>query len=64
MEYKALSTNPATKTTWVRSFANELGRLTQGVGTRITGTDTIFFIPFARVPTDRTMTYGRLVCDY
>jgi hypothetical protein len=30
----------------------------------ITGTDTIFFIPFARVPTDRTVTYGRLVCDY
>jgi hypothetical protein len=64
MEYKALSTNPANKTTWVRSFANELGRLAQGVGKRIMGTNTIFFIPFARVPTDRTVTYGRLVCDY
>jgi hypothetical protein len=64
MEYKALSTNPATKTRWVWSFANERGRLAQGVGTRIAGTYNIFFIPFAWVPTDRTVTYGRLVCDY
>jgi hypothetical protein len=64
MEYKAPSTDLSTRTMWIRSFANELGRLAQGVGTRIMGTDTIFFIPFARVPTDRTVTYGRIVCDY
>jgi hypothetical protein len=64
MEYKALSTNPTTKDTWIRSYANELGRLAQGVGNRFKGTDTIFFIPFNDVPADRTVTYGRIVCDY
>jgi hypothetical protein len=63
-EYPALSTNPATKDTWVRSFANKLGRLAQGVSNRVQGTDTIFFVPFSAVPTDRTVTYGRIVCDY
>jgi hypothetical protein len=48
----------------VRSFANELGQLAQGVSNRVQGTDTIFFIPFSAVPSDRTVTYGRLVCDY
>jgi hypothetical protein len=48
----------------VRSFANELGHLAQGVSNRVQGTDTIFFVPFSAIPTDRTVTYGRLVCDY
>jgi hypothetical protein len=64
MEYRALVRNPTTAATWTRSYANELGRLAQGVGGRIHGTDTIFFIPIANVPTDRTVTYGRIVCDY
>jgi hypothetical protein len=64
MEYRTLSTDPATKTTWVRSFANELGHLAQGVGDRIKGTDTIFFVPFSAVPKDRTVTYGCIVCNY
>jgi hypothetical protein len=64
LEYRTLSTDPTTTTTWVRSFANELGRLAQGVGDRVQGTDTIFFIPFTAVPSDRTVTYGRIVCDY
>jgi hypothetical protein len=64
LEYRTLSMeDPTTTTTWVRSFANELGRLAQGVGDCIQGTDTIFFIPFAAVPSNRTVTYGRLVCD-
>jgi hypothetical protein len=64
LEYCTLSTDPTTTTTWVHSFANELGRLAQGVGDRVRGTDTIFFIPFTAVPSDRTVTYGRIVCDY
>ena len=64
MEYRSLSTNPATKATWTRSYANELGRLAQGVADRVNGTDTIFFIPFQEVPADRNVTYGRIVCDY
>ena len=35
-----------TKAIWEISFANEIGRLAQGVGTRMpTGTNTISFIP-------------------
>jgi hypothetical protein len=64
MEYRTLLTDPTTSPTWVRSYANELGCLAQGVGDREQGTDTIFFIPFKDVPSDRTVTYGRIVCDY
>eukprot|EP00957_Ditylum_brightwellii_P159296 12125681-Ditylum_brightwellii.AAC.1 len=51
---------------WKRSFANELGRLVQGVAKLEKGTDTIFFIPYEEVPNDRTKdaTYRRIVCDY
>jgi hypothetical protein len=64
MEYRALATDPSTKATWIHSYANELGRLAQGVGQRVRGTDTIFFIPYNAVPPGRTVTYGRIVCDY
>ena len=47
---------------WTRSFANELGRLAQGVADRETGTNTVFFIPRHKVPKGRTVTYGRIVC--
>jgi hypothetical protein len=39
-----------------------LGRLEQGVRD-IKGTDTIVFIPPSEIPKERTITYGRLVCD-
>jgi hypothetical protein len=65
LEYWSLSTDPTTTVTWVRSFANEeVGRLAQGVTNRVQGTDTIFFIPFAAVLSDCTVTYGRIVCGY
>lgn len=51
-----------TKEIWETSFANELGRLAQGVGTRMPdGSNTIFFIAKQAVPQDRKPTYGRLV---
>jgi hypothetical protein len=56
LEYCTLATDSTTTATWVRSFANELGWLAQGVGNRVHGTDTIFFTPFAAVPPDRTVT--------
>jgi hypothetical protein len=60
-EYRHLIKGP-TKATWVNSFANELGRLAKGVGTRMpSGTETIFFIPKHKVPADRKVTYGRIV---
>ena len=60
-EYRHLikGTNAAT---WRKSFANELGRLTQGVGDRMkSGTETLFFIRRYQVPDVRKVTYGRLV---
>ena len=40
-----------TKAIWENSFANEIGRLAQGVVTRMPyGTNTIFFIPKDKVP--------------
>ena len=47
----------------VNSAANEFGRLAQGVGTRIPGTNTITFIAKAEVPPGRSVTYGKFVCE-
>ena len=52
------------KETWNRSAANEFGCLAQGVGGRIEGTDTIFFIHPSKIPKGRQPTYARFVCDY
>ena len=43
MEYIQLIKNPKHRPDWIKSFANEIGRLYQGVGGRVEGTDTIFF---------------------
>jgi hypothetical protein len=49
---------------WIKAFANDLGMLAQGVGTRQpTGTNTIFFIPKTKVPCGRQVTYGRIVAS-
>ena len=50
---------------WSYSSANEFGRLAQGVGGRIQGTDTIFFINKNQVPADRwkDVTYAKFVCE-
>jgi hypothetical protein len=65
-EYRHLVTSKVTGHTtevWTQSFVNELGRLVNGIGTRIPeGTNTIFFINRNQVPTDRKVTYGRIVC--
>ena len=46
------------------SFANEIGRLAQGVRTRIpSGTNTIFFIPKEKLPTGITVAYRRIVAE-
>ena len=50
---------------WETSFANEIGRLSQGVGTRMpSGNNNIFFIKRFQVPNDKTITYANPVCDY
>ena len=64
MEYRDLIRDPLTQEDWFLSAANAFGRLAQGVGNRIKGTDTIFFIRKDEVPRDRTVTYARFVCTY
>ena len=43
-------------------FANELGRLFQGIRD-IPGTDTCFFIKKSQVPKHKRATYGRICCN-
>jgi hypothetical protein len=66
MEYRHLIKSSRHKIVWTRSFANELGRLTQGVGGRETGTNTCFYIRHDQIPPDRRgdVTYGRICVDY
>ena len=66
LEYKQLIARPDTKAQWQQSFTNELGRLAQGQDNNNVGTNTINFIPFDNIPTDRRkdITYGRIVVEY
>ena len=64
LELRHLIKDPKTAATWNPSFANELGRLADGVGNRIRGTNTIKFISKSMVPKGRKVTYGRIVMDY
>ena len=52
MNYRQLMRSPSHKEVWSRSSANEFGRLAQGVGGRIKGTNTITFIRKSDVPHD------------
>eukprot|EP00804_Cyclotella_cryptica_P011209 CCRYP_007737-RB/>CCRYP_007737-RB protein AED:0.21 eAED:0.17 QI:0/-1/0/1/-1/1/1/0/1078 len=65
LECRALLKHPRFKEAWSISAANEFGRLAQGVGGRVKGTDTIRFIPKSEVPEDRfkDVTYIRMVCQ-
>ena len=49
----------------MHSSANEFGRLAQGVGGRIQGTNTIYFVHKHQVPPDRwkDITYAKFVCE-
>ena len=52
------------KKIWTTALSNELGRLAQGVGSDIRGTDTIVFIPKCDVPSTNKVTYGNFICDH
>ena len=61
LEYRYLIRGPD-GATWVKALANDLGRLTQSVGTHMpTGINTVFFVSKASIPFDRKFTYARMV---
>jgi hypothetical protein len=62
LEYRHLLMRPYLKPILVRAFTDELERLAQGIRDVI-GINTIEFIFTSEIPRDRTVTYGRLVCD-
>ena len=57
-EYGALKKGP-NKEIRERAYANDLGRLEQGVKGRIDGTNTVFFISHNEVPKNKKITYGK-----
>ena len=48
---------------WQRLSANEFGRIAQGVGGQIEGTETIKFLHNHEMPKNRQPTYVRFVCE-
>ena len=60
-EYRHLIKGPERKI-WERSFANELGQLAQGIR-EFKGTNTVMFVPKSKVPKDKKVAYGKIVCE-
>lgn len=52
MTYQQLMKHPHVRDDWSHSSANKLGRLAQGIGGQINGTNTIQFISKMTVPPD------------
>jgi hypothetical protein len=63
LEYRHLIQDETTFLVCNKAAANEFGRLAQGVGGIIEGSNTIFFIPRQAVPKGKIITYGRFVVD-
>ena len=63
LEFRHLMKLDKYRKIWTMSFANKLGRLSQGIRD-IPGADTINFIPHANVPAQETVTYGQMFCTY
>ena len=63
-EYRHLIKDSKTKQVWNTSSANEFGRLMNGLKRIILETGTMKLIHKYEVPTGRTVTYARFVCDY
>ena len=60
-EYRHLIKGPERKI-WEISFANKLGQIAQGTR-EVKGTNTVMFIPKSKVPKDKKITYGKIVCE-
>jgi hypothetical protein len=64
LNYRQLMQSQKHKETWSKLSANEFGRLANGVGGRVKGTNTIKFVHRRNVPNKRMkdVTYGKFVC--
>ena len=49
--------------TWWTTLSNALGQLTNGVHVRVCATNTICFIGWSNIPSDRKITYANFICD-
>ena len=67
-KYRTLARDPATRDIWTTAFGKELGMLAQGDNkTGEKGTNSLFFMSLDKIsdiPSDRTVTYARMVVDY
>jgi hypothetical protein len=65
LEYRQLRCDPRFEDTWEKLAANNFGMSAQGVGNRVKGTNTIFFIHKNEVPPDRfkDVAYLKFVCN-
>jgi hypothetical protein len=62
MQYKDLMKDAILGPLFKIGLSIELGRICQGI-CDVSGTNTTFFIDLTRIPQDRKITYGKLVCD-
>jgi hypothetical protein len=64
LKYRRLLKHPRFKDVWNKLAADEFGRLAQGIGGRIKGTDTIQFIHKHKILADRLqdVTYIKFMC--
>ena len=60
-EYRHLIKVPERKI-WEKYFANKLGQLAQGIR-EVKGTNTVMFITKFKVPEEKKVTYGKIVCE-
>jgi hypothetical protein len=72
LEHRQLRRDPRYKATWDTSYANERGRLCQGIGSgttptskRVAGTNTFFLIDYHNIPTHKRkeICHTMVVCE-
>jgi len=72
-EHRDLRCDPRYKTMWDTSYANELGRLCQGIGSgtpptskRVAGTNTFFLVDYHDIPAhkQKEICHTMVVCEF
>ena len=66
LEYRHLVKIPKYREVWSKAFGKEIRRLAQGLSGTVEGTNTLFFVPFDKVPKHerKNITYARICMDY